>query len=299
MLTFETSRPQGDPAGAEQPGQSIQPLQALQTAQPEQMSQPTQLRQLTGMAAAAPVQLEQTSQPMQLRQVSGVAAAAAPVQVVRASPAAGSVGSVPRQLQLGSQSYGLLVDPATGQQVYVPPDCPNQVTLVEGVDRIDPLMVHSLLQEQMCLLVDVRGDDRVSGLIEAAVHVPAIHKVPFLSRVPELVREWADEPLVVFTCQYSAHRAPQCANWYRQQASPSQQVAILSGGFRGWESCKLPVQALSSAAVGQTADGEALQLGSQIIKIASIHSNGSLAAVPAQAAPAALGADAGAVAAVH
>eukprot|EP00971_Amphidinium_carterae_P113351 2245635-Amphidinium_carterae.1 len=31
------------------------------------------------------------------------------------------------------------------------------------------------------------------------------------------MRQWADQPLVVFTCQYCAHRAPQCANWYKEK----------------------------------------------------------------------------------
>merc|ERR1712007_178241 len=43
-------------------------------------------------------------------------------------------------------------------------------------------------------------------------------------------------------CQYSAHHAPQCANWYRERASPKQRVAIMSMGFRGWEGLGLPVQ---------------------------------------------------------
>merc|ERR1712060_372849 len=111
--------------------------------------------------------------------------------------------------------------------------------------------VHDLLRERQCMVIDLRGEDRAAGLIEGAIHVPAIDTVPFLTRVPKLVGEWADEKLIVFTCQYSAHRAPQCANWYREQASPTQRVAILSGGF--------PVQsAASGAADAQAADDKAL-----------------------------------------
>eukprot|EP00971_Amphidinium_carterae_P020489 403387-Amphidinium_carterae.1 len=75
-------------------------------------------------------------------------------------------------------------------------------------------------------------------IIEGSLHVPATEgRVPFAARIPELLEShtpWpcmcvcllvctvvqareqgGDRELVVFTCQYSAHRAPQCANWYR------------------------------------------------------------------------------------
>jgi len=57
-----------------------------------------------------------------------------------------------------------------------------------------------------------------------------------------LAKLWRHQPLIIFHCQYSAHRAPQCANWYREQAVQSQRVAIMDGGFRGWEATGLPVQ---------------------------------------------------------
>merc|ERR1712066_1197979 len=84
--------------------------------------------------------------------------------------------------------------------------------------------------------------------------------------VPSLVQEWADQGLVVFTCQYSAHRAPQCANWYRQQAHPQQRVGILCGGFRGWEAMGLPVQDATMGEMEQRgADTCARQLGRQLV----------------------------------
>mmetsp|Transcript_8399 Transcript_8399/g.19771 ORF Transcript_8399/g.19771 Transcript_8399/m.19771 type:complete len:619 (-) Transcript_8399:30-1886(-) len=150
----------------------------------------------------------------------------------------------------------------SSQKPYEPPYCPNRVPTVDGVEHLEPKVVHNLLKSKSCLLVDLRSEDRSAGLIDGAVNVPAIAPVaPFYSRIDELVREWADQRLVVFTCQYSAHRAPQCANWYRAKAAPSQGVAILSGGFRGWEAEGLPV---SSAAVGnaaQAADRLAISLG--------------------------------------
>jgi len=143
------------------------------------------------------------------------------------------------------------------------PHLPNVVPTVENVESIDPKSVHDLLKSHRCLLVDLRGEDRAAGLIEGAVHEPAIDTVPFPTKVPKLVQEWGNQSLVIFTCQYSAHRAPQCANWYRQRCSPTQRVAILSGGFRGWEAMGLPIQALASGVQAERADEAALQLGSK------------------------------------
>jgi len=119
---------------------------------------------------------------------------------------------------------------------------PHTVPLASGVDRLDPVVVEQFLKSRQCILVDVRGDDRVAGTIEGAIHVPAIDAVPFAIRVQECARQWKNHSLVIFHCQYSAHRAPQCANEYRDHAPASQRVAIMDGGFRGWESLGLPVQ---------------------------------------------------------
>lgn len=121
-------------------------------------------------------------------------------------------------------------------------ELPRTVPLALGVERLDPVMVQQLLRSGGCVLVDVRGDDRTCGTIEGAVHVPAIDAEPFPARVQELVKSWRNQPLIIFHCQYSAHRAPQCAAWYREQATQNQRVAIMDGGFRGWESTGLPVQ---------------------------------------------------------
>jgi len=118
-----------------------------------------------------------------------------------------------------------------------------------------------------CMLVDVRGEDRAAGLIDGAVYEPAIDTVPFTSKVPDLVNRWRGESLVIFTCQYSAHRAPQCANWYREKADPQQRVAVLTGGFRGWEAQGLPVKALATSAMeAQAADKFAREQGAQFVR---------------------------------
>eukprot|EP00747_Dinoflagellata_sp_TGD_P209151 gnl/TRDRNA2_/TRDRNA2_82570_c0_seq1.p1 gnl/TRDRNA2_/TRDRNA2_82570_c0~~gnl/TRDRNA2_/TRDRNA2_82570_c0_seq1.p1 ORF type:complete len:486 (-),score=82.83 gnl/TRDRNA2_/TRDRNA2_82570_c0_seq1:272-1729(-) len=159
--------------------------------------------------------------------------------------------------------------PAPQPRKYVQPHLPNTVPTIDGVEHIDPEAILELLRQRPShmVLVDLRGEDRAAGLIEGAVHVPAIDKVPFVSKVPDLVRQWADHPLVVFTCQYSAHRAPQCANWYREKADPRQRVGILSGGFRGWEARGLPV---TSAATGEeqskAADAFAMQQGVHFVQ---------------------------------
>jgi rhodanese-related sulfurtransferase len=120
-------------------------------------------------------------------------------------------------------------------------EVPNTVPLAAGVERLDPTVVQDLLRNNRCVLVDVRGDDRASGTIQGSVHIKAVDTVPFESKIPGMVQSFSSQPLVIFHCQYSAHRAPSCANWYREHAAPNQRVAIMDGGFRGWESTGLPV----------------------------------------------------------
>lgn len=131
---------------------------------------------------------------------------------------------------------------------------------------MEPEVAWEYLQNQACILVDVRGDDRAAGLIEGSVHVPAIDATPFPNKVPGLVQQYQNANLVIFTCQYSAHRAPQCANWYREKADPRQRVGILSGGFRGWEGEGLPVQTPASAEGAKSADEFAMKQGVQFVK---------------------------------
>ena len=118
-------------------------------------------------------------------------------------------GALPQQQQEQPRKQAAVANGAT--RAYEPPQLPNTVPVVEGVESLDPSMVHELLQSRGCLLVDLRGEDRAAGLIDGSVHEPAIDTVPFPTKVPALVQRWADQSLVVFTCQYSAHRAPQCA----------------------------------------------------------------------------------------
>lgn len=193
---------------------------------------------------------------------------AAPKPSIPAAPKA-AAASTPPALATPPAMPSPAAQQAAPRLVVATPGCapvhlPNTVPTVENVESIDPETVHDLLKEHRCLLVDLRGEDRAAGLIEGAVHEPAIDSVPFPTRVPQLVNEWVNQNLVVFTCQYSAHRAPQCANWYRQRCSPSQRVAILSGGFRGWEASGLPIQALASGKKAEMADEAALQLGSKL-----------------------------------
>eukprot|EP00929_Paragymnodinium_shiwhaense_P112871 TRINITY_DN81131_c0_g1_i1.p1 TRINITY_DN81131_c0_g1~~TRINITY_DN81131_c0_g1_i1.p1 ORF type:complete len:388 (+),score=68.74 TRINITY_DN81131_c0_g1_i1:120-1283(+) len=150
---------------------------------------------------------------------------------------------------------------------YVPPALPNTVPTDAGIEHLEPEHVYELLRHRQCLLVDVRGEDRAAGLIDGAVWERAIDKIPFIVKVPDLVQRWSQERLVVFTCQYSAHRAPQCANWYRAKADPRQRVAILSGGFRGWEARGLPVaSAASSTGASQAADDFAMEHGLRFVR---------------------------------
>jgi len=157
---------------------------------------------------------------------------------------------------------------ATGQsppqkQKYNEPEISNRVPLVAGVERIDPEVVQQLIQSNTGVLIDLRGDDRAVGMVPGAIHIQAIDSIPFLQKIPGMLQRFQNQPLVVFTCQYSAHRAPQCANWYREQADPQQRVAIMSGGFRGWEAMGLPVESTGSGDAKYAADAYALLQGVQ------------------------------------
>merc|ERR1719247_53435 len=123
-----------------------------------------------------------------------------------------------------------------------------------------------MMQSNACVLVDLRGEDRATGLIPGSIHCQAIDKeVPFMSKIPGLMQQFQNQSLVVFTCMYSAHRAPQCANWYREHPNPNpaQRVAILTGGFRGWQGCGLPVEQEGQGADKYAADAYALLQGVQ------------------------------------
>merc|ERR1719190_294647 len=89
----------------------------------------------------------------------------------------------------------------------------------------------------------------------------------FPTRVPDLIKCFARETLVIFTCQYSAHRAPQCANWYREKAPHHQRVAILAGGFRAWEANGFPVAMQASVKdEDKAADAFAMKQGVAFVK---------------------------------
>mmetsp|Transcript_90856 Transcript_90856/g.261792 ORF Transcript_90856/g.261792 Transcript_90856/m.261792 type:complete len:680 (+) Transcript_90856:230-2269(+) len=248
------------PASAAQPSTPVQAgHQAAQHTQ-DQQQQPRQLMPLQHVPQQA---AQQGVAPQQQPQQQG----AAP------QPQQSQQQVVPRQILL--RQYELQEN--SKKPVRALPSCPNRVPTIAGIDHLDPTTVYDLMRQGKCLVVDLRGEDRAAGLIDGAVHEPAIDKVPFLTRVPELVERWSAEELVIFTCMYSAHRAPQCANWYREQADPRQQVAILSGGFRQWEALGLPVQQVAcSRAVAQAADERALELGSQLLQSVSTQRNGQV-----------------------
>jgi len=144
---------------------------------------------------------------------------------------------------------------------------PNfEVPLSQGVERLSPTEVYELLRAGQCLVVDVRSADRASGHIKGSVHEPTSFQAPLLNRVPKLVAKFSKEKLVIFHCQYSMHRGPQCANWYREQAPTSQRVAVMEGGFRGWERQRLPVvhEQPMDAQVQAKADVYALSMGRRV-----------------------------------
>lgn len=187
----------------------------------------------------------------------------------------GGMGLTPNKTSPGWQgqspsqhSHSLSMSPggAAGQtpprKNYTEPEICNKVPLVAGVERVEPEAVHQMLQTNACVLVDLRGDDRAIGLIPGSTHVQAIDSIPFMQKIPGMMQSFKNHSLVVFTCQYSAHRAPQCANWYREAADPRQRVAIMSGGFRAWEGIGLPVES-SGSGDKYAADAYALLQGVQ------------------------------------
>ncbi|CAK8988952.1 Hypothetical protein (Fragment), partial [Durusdinium trenchii] len=109
--------------------------------------------------------------------------------------------------------------------------------------------VAKLLQAGSCLLVDLRDADRNVGTINGAINVPAIKRtngtvtLPFFTEIQKYANQWAQFPLVVLFCQHSADRAPQHAGWFKNYARQGQRVAIMRGGFRGWQAARLPIAA--------------------------------------------------------
>ena len=94
------------------------------------------------------------------------------------------------------------------------------------------------------VVVDLRGQDRATGSIEGTINVPAIE---VLGKLKDFAGAWQEKPIVAFFCQYSAHRAPTVANYYRNAAPPQQKVLVMDGGFRGWEAMELPITKVEEA----------------------------------------------------
>lgn len=141
------------------------------------------------------------------------------------------------------------------------------VPLLDSVERLSAELVAELLKTNTCRLVDVRGADRCVGLIDGALHMPAVSvDAPFTARLPDLVNDWKNDRLIIFFCQFCKHRAPYCANLYRNQCDSMQRVAIIEGGFRAWQSKGLPVQdGGGTIAERATADAFALHQGTILL----------------------------------
>lgn len=124
---------------------------------------------------------------------------------------------------------------------------PDGVPLLDGVETLSPELIHELLKTRTCRLIDMRGSDRAAGIIDGAEHVPAISSHDgFPARLPELIKRWKHDRLLVFFCQFCKHRAPFCANLFREQTNAAgntmQRVAVMDGGFRAWQRAGLPVR---------------------------------------------------------
>lgn len=149
-----------------------------------------------------------------------------------------------------------------------PPQFLNVVPTMKDVEHINPGEVQSLMGQRQCILVDVRGEDWASGIITGYFLEQGVNSdgsAPFSTSVPELVEKWKDKPLIVFTCQYSGHHDPQCANWYREKAPPHQRVAIMSIGFRSSEGPGLAVQKNAIDMRARATDSASKQLGRMFV----------------------------------
>ena len=112
------------------------------------------------------------------------------------------------------------------------------------------------------MVVDLRGQDRETGTIEGTVSIPAMD---FLKDLARWSKEFQATPIVAFFCQYSAHRAPSVANFYRQSCPSKQRVLVMEGGFRGWEAQRLPIQAGKSSLPAAALDSLALKIGAEVV----------------------------------
>lgn len=134
---------------------------------------------------------------------------------------------------------------------------------VEGMHPIDFKAFWEQNQQNM-IVVDLRGEDRASGVIAGTVHVPAMD---LLKQIGTYVEKFRDQPIVAFFCQYSAHRAPTVANFFRKSCPSKQRVMVLEGGFRGWEAHDLPIQQMETTVSQAECDQLALKIGQNVSKL--------------------------------
>lgn len=93
-------------------------------------------------------------------------------------------------------------------------------------------------------IIDVRDSDHIGGHIKTSRHVPS---ATLGARMPELVRELQDVPVVVFHCALSQQRGPTAALSYLRErrrivarqdpeaGEKQQKVFVLQGGFQSWQ----------------------------------------------------------------
>jgi len=142
----------------------------------------------------------------------------------------------------------------------------GQVPKDAGVEGMHPIDFKAFWEQnqQNMVVVDLRGEDRESGHIAGTVHVPAMD---LLKEIQKFVEMFSDQPIVAFLCQYSAHRAPTVANFYRKSCPTKQRVMILEGGFRGWEAHDLPTQKMETMLSQKACDELAMKIGKDVSKL--------------------------------
>ncbi|CAL1128704.1 unnamed protein product [Cladocopium goreaui] len=145
----------------------------------------------------------------------------------------------------------------------------GQVPKDAGVEGMHPIDFKAFWEQSLLKFLSTCSVLPVGVMgFKRTVHVPAMD---LLKEIQKFVEMFLDQPIVAFMCQYSAHRAPTVANFYRKSCPSKQRVIILEGGFRGWEAHDLPIQQIETKLSQKAADQLALKIGKEVSKLTGGH----------------------------
>jgi len=267
-------------------------LQTMQTMQPRFVLQQALPRQPAVLSYAQPAQPWRVGQvqnqlPTPMKTVSAgpiampsptlkamVKPVVKPPQWVYAAPLLKTPGRSAGQnfvLPFAKPTAGLPTPQVVSVKVTAPerkelPLIDGQVPRDAGVEGMHPVEFKAFWEEnqQNMVVVDLRGQDRASGHIRGTVNVPAMD---LLKEIQTYTEKFRHQPIVAFFCQYSAHRAPTVANFFRKSCPSKQRVIVLEGGFRGWEANDLPVQQMEMTLSQKACDDLAMKIGRDVSQL--------------------------------